>query len=95
MEVFTIRMTSEFIVMMVHFINFHTKIAYLEIFTPHTPKKLKALDISATLFDNVAFVFLHAMETFSKDLLEVHELKSRGFQLLLHELQQRCAQNFD
>ena len=28
-------------------------------------------------------------------LLEVHRLRSPGFQLLLHELQQRCAQNFE
>ena len=52
-------------------------------------------DISTTLFDNVAFVFFHAMETFSKDFLEVHGLRSRGFQLLLYELQQRCARNFE
>ena len=50
-------------------------------------KKLKTLDISATLFHNVAFVFFHVMEAFSKDFLEVRELRSRGFQLLLHELQ--------
>ena len=49
-------------------------------------KKLKTLDISTTLFDNVAFVFFHVMETFSKDFLEVHGLRSPGFQLLLHEL---------
>ena len=58
-------------------------------------QKLKTLDISTTLFDNVAFVFFYAMETFSKDFLEVRELRSRGFQLLLHELQQRCAWNFE
>ena len=40
-------------------------------------------------------IFFHAMETFSKDFLEVHGLRSRGFQLLLHELQQRCARNFE
>ena len=47
--------------------------------------------------DNVAFVFFHVMETFSKDFLEERELRmrSRGFQLLLHELQQRCARNFE
>ena len=58
-------------------------------------KKLKTLDISTTLFDNVAFVFFHVMETFSKDFLEVLGLRSRGFQLLLHELQQRCAEKFE
>ena len=47
------------------------------------------------LFDNVASVFFHVMETFSKDFLEVRGLRSRGFQLLLHELQQRCARNFE
>ena len=57
-------------------------------------KKLKTLDISTTLFDNVAFVFFHVMETFSKDFLEVRGLRSRGFQLLLHELQQHCERNF-
>ena len=35
------------------------------------------------------------METFSKDFLEVHGLRSRGFQLLLHELQQHCEQKFE
>ena len=58
-------------------------------------KKLKTLDISTTLFDNVAFVFFHVMETFSKDFLEVYGLKSRGFPLLLHKLQQHCGQNFE
>ena len=58
-------------------------------------KKLKTLDISTTLFDNVAFVFFHVMETFSKEFLEVHGLRSRGFQVLLYELQQRCARNFE
>ena len=48
--------------------------------------------ISTTLADNVAFAFFHVMETFSKYFLEVHGLKSRVFQLLLHELQ-HCAQN--
>ena len=60
-----------------------------------TNKKLKILDISTTLFDNVAFVFFHVMEIFSKDFLEARGLRSRGFQLLLHELQQRCARNFE
>ena len=60
-----------------------------------TNKKLKTLDISTTLFDNAAFVFFHVMETFSKDFLEVRGLKSRGLQLLLDELQQRCARNFE
>ena len=60
-----------------------------------TNKIIETLDISTTLFDNVAFVFLHVMETFSKDFLEVRGLRSRGFQLLLHELQQRCARNFE
>ena len=46
-----------------------------------TNKKLKTPDISTTVFDNVAF---HVMETFSKDFLEVHGLRSRGFQLLQH-----------
>ena len=36
----------------------------------------------------------HFMKTISKDFLEVDGLRSRGFQLLLHELQQRCGQNF-
>ena len=58
-----------------------------------TNKKLKNLDISTTLFDNVAFVFFHMMATFSKYFLEARGLRSRGFQLLLHELQQRCARN--
>ena len=57
--------------------------------------KLTTLDISTTLFDNVAVVFFHVMETFSKDFLEVHGLRSRGFQLLLHELQQHCEQKFE
>ena len=35
------------------------------------------------------------MEIFSKDILEVRGLRSRGFQLLLHELQQRCVWNFE
>ena len=56
---------------------------------------MKTLDINTTLFDKVAFVFFHVMETFSKDFLEVHGLRSRGFQLLLHQLQQRCGQNFE
>ena len=60
-----------------------------------TNKKLETLDIITTLFDNVAFSFFHVMETFSKDFLEVHGLRSRGFQLLLHELQQQCRQNFE
>ena len=34
------------------------------------------------------------METIFKDFLEVRGLRSRGFQLLLHELQQLRAQNF-
>ena len=68
---------------------------YMHTWTRKLIKKLKTLDISTTLFDNVAFVFFHVIETFSKDFLEVHELRSRGFQLLLHELQQRCAQNFE
>ena len=58
-------------------------------------KELKTLDISTIFFDNVVFVFFHVMETFSKDFLEVRGLRSRGFQLLLHELQQRCLQNFE
>ena len=60
-----------------------------------TNKKLKNLDISTTLFDNVSFVFFHVMETFSKDFLEVRGLRSRGFQLFLHELQQCCVRNFE
>ena len=56
---------------------------------------MKNLDISTTLFDNVTFVFFHVMETFSEDFLEVRGLGSRGFQLLLHELQERCALNFE
>ena len=60
-----------------------------------TNKKLKTLDISTTLFDYVAFVFVHVMdigvETFSEDFLEVRWLRSQGVQLLLHELQQRCG----
>ena len=61
----------------------------------NTNKKIETLYISTTLFDNVAFVYFHVIETFSKDFLEVHGLTSRGFQLLLHELQQRCARNFE
>ena len=72
--------------------NFH-KYAYT--WTRKLIKKSKTLDISATLFENVAFVFFHVMGTFSKDFLEVRGLRSRGFQLLLHELQQRCARNFE
>ena len=60
-----------------------------------TNQKLRTLDISTTLFDNVAFVVFHVMETFSKDFLEVRGLRSRGFQVLLHELQQRCVRNFE
>ena len=60
-----------------------------------TNQKLKTLDISTTLFDNVAFVFFHVMKTFSKDFMEVGGLRNRGFQLLLHELQQHCARNFE
>ena len=58
-------------------------------------KELKTPGISTTPFDKVAFVFFHVMETFSEDFLEVHVLRSLGFQLLLHELQQRCARNFE
>ena len=58
-------------------------------------KKLKTLDVSTTLFNDVAFVFFHVMETFSKDFLEVRGFGSRGFQLFLHELQQRCGRNFE
>ena len=46
-----------------------------------TNQNLKTVDISTTLFDNVAFVFCHVMETCSKDFLEVRGLRSRGFQL--------------
>ena len=56
---------------------------------------MQTLDISTTLFDNVAFVLFQVMKTLYKDVLEVHVLKSRGFQLLLHELQQRCVRNFE
>ena len=46
--------------------------------------------------DNVAFVFFHVLETSSiKDFLEEGGLRSRGFQLLLHESQQRGAWNFE
>ena len=73
--------------------NFH-KYAYTWI--RKLIKKLKTLDISTTAFDNVPFVFFHVMETFSKDFfLEVRGLRSRGFQPLLYELQQRCARNFE
>ena len=58
-------------------------------------EKLKTLNISTILFDNVAFLFFHVMETFSEDFLEVRRLRSRGFQLLPHELQQCCARNFE
>ena len=58
-------------------------------------EKLKTLNISTTLFEFVAFVFFHEMETFSKDFSEVRGLRSRRFQLLLHELQQRCGRNFE
>ena len=58
-------------------------------------KKLKTLDISTTLFDNVAFVVFHVMGTFSKNFLELLGLRSREFQLLLPELQQRCARIFE
>ena len=44
-------------------------------------------------FCSTTFVFFQVMETFSKDFLEVHGLRSQGFQLLLHELQQRCARD--
>ena len=57
-------------------------------------KRLKTLDISTTLFDNIAFAFFHVMEI-SKDFLEVPRLRSRGFQRLVHELQQRCARDFE
>ena len=60
-----------------------------------TNLKLKTLDIIATHFDNVAFVFFHMMEASSEDFLEVRGLRSRGFQPLLHELQQCCARNFE
>ena len=58
-------------------------------------KKLKTLDISTTLFNSVAFVFFHVMETFFKDFLEVRGFGSRGFQLLLDELQQHRVRNFE
>ena len=35
-----------------------------------TNRKLKTLDISTILFDNVAFVFFHVMETFYKHFME-------------------------
>ena len=60
-----------------------------------TNKKLETLDISTILFDNVAFDFFQVMEIFSKAFLEVRGLRSRGFQLLLHELQHRCAGTFE
>ena len=71
--------------------NFHT---YARTWIRKLIKKLKILDINNTLFDNVAFVFVHVMETFSKDFLGVRGFRSRGFQLLLHELQQLCVRNF-
>ena len=58
-------------------------------------KTNKKIENSRHQYHNVAFVFFHVMETFSKDFFEVHGLRSRGFQLLLHELQQCCAQNFE
>ena len=58
-------------------------------------EKMKTPDINTTLFDSVAFLFFHVMEIFSEDFLRVHGLRSQGFQLLLHELQQRCARNFE
>ena len=42
-------------------------------------KKLKTLDISATLFDNVAFVFFHVMETFSEDSWKCVGSEVEGF----------------
>ena len=61
-----------------------------------TIKKLKTLDISTTLFDNVAFVFFHVMETFSKDFFgSAWVEKSKVSELLLHELQQSYARNFE
>ena len=61
-----------------------------------TNKKIvKTLDINTILFDNVAFVFFHVMETFSKDFSEVRGLRSRGFSFFLHELQHCCARNFE
>ena len=55
----------------------------------------KTLDISTTLVDNVAFVLFLVMEIFSEGFLGVCGLRSRGLQLLLHELQQGCARNFE
>ena len=72
--------------------NFHK---YVYTWIRKLIKKWKTLDISTTLFYNVAFVFFHVMETFSKDFLEVRGLRSRGFQLLLHELQHRCERNYE
>ena len=43
--------------------NFHK---YVYTWIRKLIQKLKTLDISTTLFDNVAFVFFHVMEIFSK-----------------------------
>ena len=66
-------------------VDFHTNFhQYAYTWIRRLIKTLKALDTSTTLFDNAPFVFFHVIETFSKDFLEVHGLRSRGFQLLLH-----------
>ena len=39
------------------------------------------LDIITRLFDNAAFVCVHALGRFSKDFSEVRGLRNRGFQL--------------
>ena len=52
--------------------NFH-KHAYT-LTTKLIKRKIKTLDISTALYDDVAFVFFHTMKTFSEDFLEVSSI---------------------
>ena len=45
------------------------------------PLRSITLDIITRLFDNAAFVCIHVVARFSKDLSEVRGLRCRGFQL--------------
>ena len=44
-------------------------------------EELKTLDIGARLLDNTAFVRIHVVGRFSKEISVVRGLRSRGFQL--------------
>ena len=44
------------------------------------------LDIITRLLDNAVFVCVHVVGRFSKDFMELHRLRSRGFQLQLERM---------